>query len=466
MPENVGAMSLRAVLGSFTFRYIARYVAILSAAVFLLQGAIYAYFSYTSFRELSNSIIDELDTLQVVYRGQSLEGVSLYIQDQLHSPSIHRFSYLVTDNDGNKLAGDLPLTPSYREFDAGWLGFEMALQDWGEALDVDFLARPLELGDGYSAIVARDYADIVERAQLVFRTLFRAMIATIILGVIGGFLTATYTLRRIEGLNRELSRIVTSAPGERLVAEDERGYVRQLAQVMNDILAQMESLMHGVRRVSDNIAHDLRTPLTRMRNQLSQLRDRMDAGPGAELDSIVDDCDDLLSSFNALLRISTLESGSRLTGGAQVDLKSLLEDVVELYEPLAQQRGISLHLNAQQALHCRGEADLLFQMFTNLLDNAVKYTPEQGAINVTLESSGTGGNSVSRVVIADSGPGIPASEREFVFRRFYRVEASRGEQPGHGLGLSLAQAIAQSHHGSVTLGDNRPGLRVMVWLPG
>lgn len=459
-------MRIREVLGSLTFRYIVKYVTALSAAVFLLLGGFYGYFSYTSFAGLSESILDELETLQVVYRGQSLQGVDQYIQDQMRSPAVHRFYYLVTDAQGEKVAGDLSLAPRYREFDDGWLGFEMALQDWGESVDVDFLARPLPLGDGYQVIVARDYADIVERAELVFRTLFRVMIATLILGIGGGFFSAATTLKQVERLNREISRIIRGDPGQRLNTAEEKGYVRALALVMNQMLEQMESLMQGVRRVSDNIAHDLRTPLTRMRNQLSQLRATLGPEEGSEVDRIVEECDELLASFNALLRISTLESGSPLAGGGTVQLDSLLQDVVELYEPLAQERGIALELNAPGRSLCIGEADLLFQMFANLLDNAIKYTPEQGRITVSLGPQGAEHGGGSLVVIADSGPGIPANERKNVFRRFYRVESSRGERPGHGLGLSLVQAIAQYHHGTVELGNNNPGLQVRVRLPG
>lgn len=464
MADSRAVMPVREVLGSLTFRYIAKYVTVLSAAVFVFLAAIYAYFSYTSFRQLSESIVDELDSLELVYSGQGLEGVSQYISDQLELSYAYRFSYLVTDSRGEKRAGDLPPSPSYREFDDGWLGFEMSLQSLGEDEDVDFLARPVELGDGYRAIVARDYDDLVARAELVFSTLFRAMIATLILGVTGGFFSAASTLRRVERLNRELSTIVRDDPGKRLDASGEKGYVRQLALVMNAMLDQMESLMQGVRSVSDNIAHDLRTPLTRVRNNLSQLREGLEpAGQGQEVDRIIEDCDDLLASFNALLRISTLESGSRLAGGGEVDLQSLLSDVVELYEPLAQQREITLQLEAPESMKCHGEADLLFQMFTNLLDNAVKYTPPQGEISISLQHS-AGVQPAYTVVIADSGPGIPAQEHKNVFRRFYRLESSRSQQPGHGLGLSLAQAIAHYHGGSLELASNNPGLRVSVTL--
>ncbi len=457
-------MRIREVASSLTFRYIVKYVTALSAAVFVAIGVFYLYFSYTSFLELGESVLDEMETLQLIYRGQGLPGVEQYIADQMASSSVNRFYYLVTNPAGEKLSGDLPAAPSYREFDDGWLGFEMALQNWGESVDVDFLARALDLGDGYRVMVARGYADIVDRARLVFETLIRVMIATLILGIIGGFFSAARALNQVEVLNREISRIIRAGPGQRLQVEGEGGYVRALATIMNQMLEQMEVLMQGVRRVSDNIAHDLRTPLTRMRNDLSQLRDRRGAADAGHLGRIIDECDELLSSFNAVLRISTLESGNRLAGGSEVRLDALLRDVVELYEPLALEKTISLVLDAPQPTAFTGEADLLFQMFANVLDNAIKYTPSGGHIDVGLHSGVDGAGHT--VIVADSGPGIAASERKNVFRRFYRVESSRGEQPGHGLGLSLVQAIAHYHHGTVELGDNKPGLQVRIHLPG
>jgi signal transduction histidine kinase len=459
-------VQIREVINSLTFRYIVKYVTALSAAVFLLQIAFYVFFSYTSFIELGESVLDELETLELVYSGQELVGVNQYIADQMASPSVNRFYYLVTDSQGVKVAGDLQEAPRYREFDDGWLGFEMALQNWGESVEVDFLAHPMELGGGYSAIVARDYADIVERAKLVFRTLIIVMSATLILGIAGGFFSAARALDRVELLNRDISRIVRGGPGQRLKVEGEKGYVRALAEVMNQMLEQMESLMLGVRRVSDNIAHDLRTPLTRIRNNLSQLRDGHANVDQAQWDGIIEECDDLLSSFNALLRISALESGSRLAGGSDVEIRDLLRDVVELYEPLALEQGIELVLDAPQSQVCKGEADLLFQMFANVLDNAIKYTPPAGSIRIQLRAGAAGAASLGHsVVFADTGPGIPTGERKNVFRRFYRVESSRTELPGHGLGLSLVQAIAQYHHGTVDLGSNNPGLQVRIKLP-
>jgi signal transduction histidine kinase len=460
-------MKVREVLTSITFRYIARYIMSLSATVFVLLGAIYGYFTYTYFSDLSISIVEELDTIEVVYRGQSMSGVGQYIDDQLSGRSVEPFYYLITNADGEKVAGNLPARPSYREFSGGWMGFQLDLLEWGEPGHTEFLARPIQLDDGFTALVAQNYADAVEKAGLVFRTLIRAMVVTLILGLAGGYISASSTLDRIERLKIELSTVIRGGPGQRLQVGRELGNVRELAVMMNDILDQMETLMQGVRRVSDNIAHDLRTPLTRIRNHLSQLQSGIAKAGKDDVQDIIEECDELLLSFNALLRISTLETGNALAGGSEIELQNLLRDVVELYEPVAEEKGVTLQLQSDCKHYCIGEVDLLFQLFTNLVDNAVKYTPSGGTVDVSLFNQSAQGEDVdmTNIIIADSGPGVATAERKNVFRRFYRVESSRGEQPGHGLGLSLVQAIAQYHHGRVELGSNNPGLQVRVKFP-
>ena len=234
-------MKFRKVVNSLTFRYIAKYLAVLTISVFALHAALFSYFSYNYFDGLGESIVDEIETLQLIYEGQSLTGVNTYLEDQYRMPASNRFSYLLLDERGEKLAGDLEVFHSYEEFRDGWLGFDLTMLRWGESVDVDFLARRADLGDEYRVMVARDYAHATEQSQLVFRTLVRVMVATLILGLIGGFFTASSALGRVELLSQELSKISRGDPRERLDLIPESGYVRELYVLVNSILDQMES---------------------------------------------------------------------------------------------------------------------------------------------------------------------------------------------------------------------------------
>lgn len=456
-------MQLRKIVASLTFRYIARYLLALSASVCLVVVALYAIYSYSYFRDFSASLVDEQETLELVYRGQGLPGVRQYLADQVQSINVDRFHYLLQDASGLRLAGDLPEGTRYAEFEGGWIGFELALFEWGREVDVNFLARAVAFDDGYSVIVARDFAAAVQDGQLVLATLGRTVLTTILLGLIGGGFAAVRSLEQVEWLNREMGLIVRGDFSRRLEVDSERPQVRDLARLMNTMLDQMEALMRGVRDVSDNIAHDLRTPLSRLRNQLSELQHNLPAEAADDVAQLITECDSLMSSFNAVLRISALEAGSRYTGGRRADIPRLLADVVELYEPVAQEKSVSLACDALPPLDCAGEADLLFQMFANVIDNAIKYTPTGGDVRVSIEAAS--GEGLNQVIVADTGPGISAEHWGEVFQRFYRLEPSRSGGAGHGLGLSLVQAIAHYHGGEVTLQNNDPGLRVVISLP-
>ena len=228
------------------------------------------------------------------------------------------------------------------------------------------------------------------------------------------------------------------------------------------MLDQIESLMESVRQVSDNIAHDLRTPLARLRNRLEELYLAVNHSDEAReaIEQAVAAADGLLSTFNALLRIAHVEAQESRGNFVPVDIGALIADVAELYEPLAEQKEQHLDTQLAPGLRLSGDRDLLFQAISNLLDNAIKHTPAHGTIRLVLDNADGNG----RLVIADSGPGIPESAREKVFQRFFRLEQSR-TTPGNGLGMSLVAAVVRLHRMTIRLEDNRPGLRVIIGFP-
>lgn len=239
--------------------------------------------------------------------------------------------------------------------------------------------------------------------------------------------------------------------------------VASLISVLNTMLDEIEQLMQSARTVSDNIAHDLRHPLTRLRNHIEELRTSITDVECAEeqqkLADLVAECDGVLTTFQAILRISNIESARRHGGFRDVNLRCVMQDVIDLYEPIAAEKHITIILDGQPA-HTLGDKDLLFQAFTNLLDNAIKYTPENGSISITTTPVEKGG----KVVISDTGRGIPDAHKPNVFRRFYRVDPSR-TTPGSGLGLSLVGAIVALHQGRIELSDSMPtGLTVTLTL--
>ncbi len=231
------------------------------------------------------------------------------------------------------------------------------------------------------------------------------------------------------------------------------------------MLDRIEGLMDGVRQVSDNIAHDLKTPLARLRNHLEELqqslagdRPPMDASRVAAADALRE-ADAILTTFGALLRIARIEASARRENFARVDLEGLLRDVADLYEPLAEERGQRLAVDIGSGGEVLGDRDLLFQALANLLDNAIKYAPADGRVDLSLKDAGG-----AVVTVSDDGPGVAPGDRQKIFRRFWRADDSRST-PGSGLGLSLVEAVSKLHGATMELSDNAPGLRFTLRFP-
>lgn len=302
----------------------------------------------------------------------------------------------------------------------------------------------------------------ITRGEEVQPFLSQLVLVLIVFICVGLFFISLYVTKRINSIATTANRIIATRDlSQRIPVDCPCSDLSQLSTILNQMLEEIEQSVNGIRQVSDNIAHDLRTPLTRLRNHIESMRDdpSVQNGQHEQLNLLVIECDGLLSTFNALLRIANIESGRRSSNFHTLNLASVVQDVVDLYEPLASEKKIQLHYRAEPT-QITGDKDLLFQAIANLLDNAIKYTPPEGVVVITAQPHEKG----ARIIIRDTGHGIADEHKEHVFRRFYRVSQCRS-QPGSGLGLSLVGAIVKLHQGSIVLSDNTPnGLTVTVTL--
>ncbi len=320
-------------------------------------------------------------------------------------------------------------------------------------------ARVFRLQGGLRLLVGRDVRDLEATRGLIENALAWGLAMTAALALLGGWLMSAGVVRRLEAINQTSREIMEGDLTRRIPLRGSDDDFDQLALSLNQMLARIESLMAGVRQVSDNIAHDLRTPLTRLRTKLELLRRELEGADAARsiAEEVIADAEEMLMTFNALLRIARIESGGRRAAFAPGGLAALIGDLVELYEPVAAQRAQTLTSETPDAAWVTGDRDLLFQALANLVDNAIKYSPRGGRVELSLQSDGV----QLCLVVADEGPGIPSALRTEVFRRFFRIDDSRST-PGSGLGLSLVQAVIQLHRAAIRLDDNRPGLRVSL----
>lgn len=453
-------MNLKRILASLTFKFMFSYVAGLSLVVFIVLALVFASSSSKYFYNAHEAVQGESVRLQEIFKREGIDAVRQALLVPQDGHNLERFYYLLTDEEHRPIVGDLKKWP--KESYENWAAFEYSVSlGAGWHTDEYWISAVKQLPDGKWLAVARNYADFILFEQITLALLLRTMFITIVLGAIGGAIVAGRSLRNMETINRTVQSIMDGDLSQRVAVRSSRGDFRNLAITFNRMLDRIQVLMDGVRQVTDNIAHDLRTPLTRLRNHLAGLQAVMPSEAQPTVQAVIDEADGLLATFNALLRIAQIESGQRISGFQRLDLSKIVHDVIELYDPLAVEKDIEIVAHLSQPLMLAGDRDLLFQAFANLLDNAIKYTPEHGKVSVdaTVEPGRL------HVVIADSGPGVPSTERDKIFRRFYRVEASRGEHPGNGLGLSLVQAVIHLHSGSISVGDNQPGLRVSVRLP-
>jgi signal transduction histidine kinase len=338
----------------------------------------------------------------------------------------------------------------------------------------DIISGEKYVDDAYWPVIARQLPDgsrlllarsVRQAEDLQERTLYLMgfiLVATVLLALAMGVTLGCAILRRVDRISSTAGDIMAGNLSQRIRIIDSDAEFKALAERPNAMLDRVQQLISGFRDVTDNVAHDLRSPLSRLRNRLevTLLEKRSEFEYRQAISQTIQDAEGLLSTFNAILGIAQLEAGSPRTHWGPVDLNGLASDLVELYEPSAQKLGQRLTLATGEAVEIMGSRDLLAQAIGNLLDNAIKYTPEGGTIDLQVRPSGD----AVEVFVADSGPGIPESKRVHVLGRFVRMESSR-HTPGNGLGLSLVRAVAELHGADLVLGDNRPGLIIALHFP-
>jgi len=379
----------------------------------------------------------------------------------LSSKPVGTSLYLLTTDKFIPLLGNLDQWPLEKKGEDGWIDFRLENINEGNEIHRG-RAQTFYLPGNLFLLVGKDIHDLEKTKQLIIHTLIWGLLITIVLAAVGGIMMSRSMLRRIETINSTSVEIMSGDLDKRIPTRNCNDDFDILAANLNAMLDKIQELMEGVRRVSDNIAHDLRTPLSRLKSHLDHLNNHTVEGENKQvLDKAIIEADGLLSTFSALLNIARIETSDLQENFATLSLNEVLLDVVDLYEPLIEEKQQVLNLNIDMPVSIWGYRDLLVQAFANLLDNAIKYTPDRGTIAISLELK----NNSTILSVSDSGVGIPEEARKKVFQRFFRMEESR-HTTGNGLGLSLVYAVAKIHKLNLSLADNNPGLRVECICPG
>ena len=437
------------------------YFLIFSVSVLALFG--FVYWATTNFtQDQTDATIEaEIKGLSERYERDGLSGLRDQIADRLdkHQPGDSTL-YLLTDQLLRPIVGNLDRWPRVQKDEQGWMDFQL-----GESPDKTNLrparARSFLVRGKYHLLVGHDVYELERIRQVLLKALVYGVLVMLALALIGGLLMGRSTMRRINAINRTSEAIMKGNLSQRIPTRGSNDDFDELAGNLNAMLDRIEELMAGVRRVSDNIAHDLKTPLARVRNRLETLKQSVQTSPHQSelVEQALTDADGLLSTFNALLRIARIESAQRKEAFSTIDFSALINDVAEFYEPLTEEKGQTLAVHSESDISMLGDRDLLFQAIANLVDNAIKYTPRGGAVTLTLTAEPS-----RMLTICDDGVGIPVAERDKVWQRFYRADSSRSS-PGSGLGLALVDAVARLHKMEISLSDNQPGLCVQLELP-
>ena len=455
-------MLLAKTLRSTTFRLALISIGVFGAVVIALFG--YVYWSTTTFvLSRSDRVIEaEQAMLRNIYDTGGRDGVVRAIDQHKAAARLEGGVYLLANESFVPVIGNLGEWPSALRGANVWGEFKSAtLVPKSGASRSLFRAKWETLPDGYHLLVGRDISDLGRFADKIYIALAFTILLIFVLAAVASVSVTRRTVGRIESINAASRTIMESGLGGRIPLRGTQDEWDYLAQNLNSMLERIEGLMAEVKHVNDNVAHDLRTPLTRMRGRLEKASIEKSTSDRDQslINETIADLDDVLRMFSSLTRISQIEANQKIAFRI-VNLIEIATAVGDLFDASAESKGGHVQVIGDKSVRISADRDLLFDAISNLVDNAIKHGGDRGIVIISVEQTDDG----AVLSIADDGPGIPADELAHVFKRFYRLERSRST-PGNGLGLSLVAAVARLHGAHVALSDNRPGLKVELQFP-
>ena len=441
------------IVRTASFGLAALYAALFSGSALLLGAVVYSTVQGSLERQMADRIDAEIDLLQQEYRSEGLQELVREVNERTaYFPALN---YLVLDANGNRLTGNLPMMPK----NVGWS--DVVTEGSGQVSEKQFRAKSIVLGDGVRLAVADDLGPFAQIQEAFLQALGSVVLVYLLLTLSGGLLLSRGFLSRVDAITQTAEAIIAGKLSSRIALRGTDDHFDRLSSTLNRMLDRINTLVESLSHISTEIAHALRTPLGRLRQKLEAARrcarrnDRKDA----LIDAAIVESETILDTFSALLRIAQIEGATRYRGFRQIDLSLVFHTVADAYSAAAEDEGKQLLAEIEPGLLGWGDHDLITEMLANLLDNAIRHTPNGTRIELSLKKSG--GKLIA--CLADSGPGIPHEDRANVFRRFYRLERSR-TTPGSGLGLALVAAVAEMHAIEIRLEDNDPGLRISLVL--
>ncbi|MBF0266417.1 MAG: HAMP domain-containing histidine kinase [Gammaproteobacteria bacterium] len=470
--------TLKKLTHNSILRLVATYLSVFVLSSFILVAFIYWSSIDYIYKQLDHHISYDYENLSYIYQHEGSEKLIQSINERLKQNNYDSIYLLYDPNKKLKLAGNLHLTTA--SIIDGWSIVSLDKLSTSKH-QMAHSARIFKntLNANLVLINGLDIESAHRQEQTIINNIIYGVIIVFILGVIGGFIISINTIKKINLINSAMLQVGDGNIKQRVAIDGSDDDFDLLAKNFNQMLERIQVLMESLQNISNNIAHDLRTPLTRIRNRLETLYEQCEGSQNNtnqsdEIELAIEETDNLLATFETILNINKFQSGVQKLNRQKISSKKLLTDIIEYNEPLAFDKSINIIFEPANDIDFTGDQNMLFLALTNIINNAIKYTPENGKITISyqLKNSTIAGldlklsenNSYLEMIIADNGSGIPEQERDKVFELFYRSEACRSES-GNGLGLSLVLSIIDLHQGIIELNDNQPGLAVCLYLP-